>query len=449
MLVSAAATASSLSPATSVLLDRMLCPLTGLAQTVGFARRGTVEPRVAVAGGDMTGVHVLANRPPPREGAYHIGGSGITYEEAVIRTLGETLERYAQFIPAQVERQTTTTATPEDLIAAGERLVAPDSWRFFTSAQLERLGFPFSQRSPQEPIGWVRARSLPDGHSCWAPAQQALVGYIKPSEESAYMAGVTTGTAAHTRVENAVLNALLELVQIDAAVGHWYGASEAVAIAPDARTRVVDALIAERLRPGGPQARFFWLPSADLPGFPVACVLANAHVPRLAIGLGCAMSLTRAIYKAFLEAAAVAQLAKIILFRQMTAGLALGEADPQRIYDLDSNVGYYAAHAEAPAVDRRFPSEHPVPAAELDADVDAAGDAATEVAMLIEAIRATGKRLVMLDLTTADIRELGFTVARVWSPDLLSLPLPSAPPLEHPRFLAYGGAANEAPHPYP
>jgi ribosomal protein S12 methylthiotransferase accessory factor len=56
---------------------------------------------------------------------------------------------------------------------------------------------------------------------------------------------------------------------------------------------------------------------------------------------------------------------------------------------------------------------------------------------------------VLIDLTTPDIRDLGLRVLRVWSPDLLTLCLPSAPPLAHPRFGDYGGVGEEKPHPYP
>jgi hypothetical protein len=56
---------------------------------------------------------------------------------------------------------------------------------------------------------------------------------------------------------------------------------------------------------------------------------------------------------------------------------------------------------------------------------------------------------VQLDLTSADVRQLGFTILRVWSPDLISLCPPSMPPLAHVRFAAYGGAAHVRPHPYP
>lgn len=80
-------------------------------------------------------------------------------------------------------------------------------------------------------------------------------------------------------------------------------------------------------------------------------------------------------------------------------------------------------------------------------DVDAGPE--EQVRLLAGAFNATGKELVVLDLTTADVRALGFRSIRVWSPQTLSLSLPSAPPLAHPRFRAYGGARDGHPHPYP
>ncbi len=444
MQLSVAAVADPLSPATATLLRRMLCPLSGLGQSVGFARRGSLEPRVAISGGDMTGVHVLAERRPPREGAYHIGGSGTTYEEVVIRTLGETIERYAQFLPS---RREILVASLASMRAEGLCVVANEGCSFFSEAQLQRDGFPFAPLTEETAIGWVAARTFPDGEECWTPAQQSLVGYLKDELEPLYMAGVTTGTAAHTSVVAATRNALLELVQIDAAVGHWYGAVEAVEIGPDGRTQALSHLIEPRLHSGGPVPRFLWLPSADLPGFAVACVLEWNEIPRLAVGLGCDLVLTRAMHKAFLEGAAVAQLAKVILFRQATSGQEPGIGDTQAMYDLDTNVAHYAVHADAMAIREKFGQCRRIAA--LDLPADRGGGAANDVRTLTEAFAAVRKRLALFDLTTSDVQALGFRVVRLWSPDLLSLPLPSAPPLEHPRFAAYGGAGHEAPHPYP
>jgi hypothetical protein len=153
------------------------------------------------------------------------------------------------------------------------------------------------------------------------------------------------------------------------------------------------------------------------------------------------------MHKAFLEGAAVAQLAKVILFRQATAGAAPGAADPDAIYDLDTNVGYYAVHADEAAILEKLTGCERRAALDLPADRD--GAPADDVRTLLDAFAARRKRLVLLDLSTADVRALGFRVVRLWSPDLLALPLPSAPPLEHPRFADYGGAAHDAPHPYP
>src|SRR5437867_4313276 len=193
----------------------MLCPLTGLAQEIGFAQRGRLEPRIAVSGGDMTGVHVLRGKHAPREGAYHIGGSGLTYGEVVIRTIGETIERYVQFGPEKPRR--CVVAPLDEMLAERRLVIATDPLRFFSEAQLARVSFPFSAVSNDTPIGWVAARSAFDGRECWAPAQQALVGYVPAEGEPQYIAGVTTGTAAHTEVAKAAQNALLEVVQIDAA----------------------------------------------------------------------------------------------------------------------------------------------------------------------------------------------------------------------------------------
>lgn len=394
----------------------------------------------------MTGVHVLRGKHAPREGAYHIGGSGLTYGEVVIRTLGETIERYVQFAPEKPRR--FVVATLKEMLAAGRSVAVADPFRFFSEKQLARDGFPFCAVSDETRVGWVASPSAFDGSECWAPAEQALVGYVPGEGEPQYCAGVTTGTAAHTDLAKAARNALLEVVQIDAAVGHWYGAGEAIALGRDSRTRVLDDLVERQLEPRGPLPRFFLLPSPDLPGFAVACVVESDEPPRAAVGLGCDLRLTHAMYKAFLEGAAVAQLAKVNLFRQATSGTNAGHAEMDSIYDLDTNVAYYAVHSDAEAFRNKFGNRRPVAPLELPRDVGGAA-ADDDVRILVEGFRASAKRLVLLDLSTADIRELGFRVVRVWSPDVLPLSLPSAPMVEHARFGAYGGVTHEAPHPYP
>lgn len=435
-------------PATTErLVRRMLCPLTGLTQGIGFIMRDPMEPSLAVAGGEMTGVHVLRGFQPPRPGSYHIGGAGTTYSEALIKTLGETIERYSHFA-VLAGGLPVTIASPRDMRVGRAQAMLPDSSALYSPEQLARPRFPFSQLADDDEIGWVGARSLPGGGPIAVPAQQALVGYARTTGEPMFALGVTTGSAAHTDREKALRNALLEVVQIDAAIGHWYGAKPAVRINFDERVAVAERAIGRTLYRHGPSLRFFWLPSADLPGLSVACLVESGDVPHVGVGLGCDLCLSRAIYKAFLEGVAVMHLAKVVLFRQGVedaSGVA-GTAD-RPFYDLDSNVGHYAAGADAGVLEIRFPNTPSIAASDVDADV--CGSTNDEIATLINAFPTTGKRLAVLDLTTPDVADLGFSALRVWSPDTLSLPLPSAPPLRHPRFAAYGGVVHERPHPFP
>ena len=216
----------------------------------------------------------------------------------------------------------------------------------------------------------------------------------------------------------------------------------------DGRVTLARQTIERTLHRHGPSLRFFYLPNADLPGFSIACLVESGEVPHVAVGLGCDLRLSHAIYKAFLEGVAVAHLAKIVLFRQRVENAAgVADAATDVFYDLDSNVGHYADGRDAEVIDACFPREPSIDAADL-AD-DACGSPGEDVALLLGAMAATDKRLALVDLTTRDVADLGFNAVRVWSPDTLSLPLPSAPPVRHPRFVAYGGVTHERPHPFP
>lgn len=430
-----------LSLPTHRLLDRMLAPATGLCQQIGFLMRSPLEARLAVAGGDMTGVHVLRGLGEPRSGSHHIGGCAPTYDEAIIKTLGETVERYAQQSVIVDGRVRIQRASYQQMVAAEHRVLGGPGFELFTPTQLARPGFPFTAIDAHTPIGWVALSSLPDHGECWAPAQVALLGYRRAPDEPRFMLGVSTGTAAHTDPGQALERALLELIQIDSVMGHWYGRGVAVPLAADERTRAVTAVVQRHTHRDGPRPRFYWLPNADLPGFTIACLVEDDVVPKLGVGLGCSLRLDRAIYSAFLEGIAVAQLAKVIQFRQAVGDLP-PTPPPDALYDLDLNVSHYAVLGAA-AVRRKFPDGPPVRPSELPADF---GGGPRD---LIESFAKTNKALAWLDMTTPDLRSLGFYVARVWSPETLSLCFPSAPPLRHPRFAAYGAADHESPHPYP
>jgi thiazole/oxazole-forming peptide maturase SagD family component len=436
-------------------MGRTLGQLCGLQQHASFLLRGRYSPRTAVCGVELTGVHVLqGRRKPSGVSPYHIGGSGLTTDEALIRAVGETLERYSQLVVERTGLHEITYATYNEIQFREKRTVPLATLQMFTDSQYLRAGFPFQPVTLDAIVGWVAARSLIDGAPVQVPAQMVFVGYAAQDEkgEKRYAPAVTTGSAAHTDPMLAMRNALLELIQLDSVIGHWYSKWQAYRIEFDHRTDVVSRIIQRYFHPMGPRAEFFWVPNADLPGFTIACLLwsGKESFPRVAIGLGSELYLEKAMYKALLEAVGVLGLSKVTLLEASIDSDNDLWRDPvlsrEDMFDLDSNILYFALPNNVATVEKKFARADVVRARDILPDVDR--EPREEIRLLVQAFQNTGKELVQDDLTTCDIRELGFTALRVWSPHTLSLSLPSAPPLGHPRLDAYGGPVDTGPHPY-
>ncbi len=436
-----------LRPATAALLRRMLSPLCGLDEMIGFMTRTHSDPLFITAGAELCGVHLLRKQPRPKPGAHHIGGSGMVLDEAVIRCLGETVERYAQLVSEVTLQPRIVFRSYNRIECHGESVLSPAYLIYFTQAQLALRGFPFQAFERDLSLGWIKAASFTGEPDTWIPAQLLLVGYVpkRKQGEPWLSSAVTTGTAAHTVPELALRNAILELIQIDSVMGHWYSAPRAPEILLDSRTSALATVIRKRFGTHSPP-RFYWVRNADLVSFTISCVIRQRSLPCLGVGLGADTRLVPAMYKALLEALGVVQLAKINLFERACAAEGAPPIAPDSIYDLDSNTAYYSQRDHGGYVEAKFGGSD-LKASDLPPDSCLAPK--QELRMLVDSFRTTGKRLFYLDLTCPDVRELGFVAVRVWSPDTLSLCLPSAPAAAHPRFNDYGGISHFHPHPYP
>ncbi|MHB1949121.1 MAG: YcaO-like family protein [Gammaproteobacteria bacterium] len=448
--ISITPTSYPLSQTTNKLLKRMLSPLCGLIQEIGFIRRGKFEPKIIATGADLTGVHVLLNKQNPGRSAYHIGANGVHFNEAIIKTLAESLERYSQLVSEVSNRFSTQLLSYRERIQREGENVLPNKYlHLFSDAQYERQDFPFEKYCDQ-PLAWIKLQSLLGVHTVYVPAQFVLVGYQvkKKLREPWLCAAVTTGTAAHTDKVKALNNAILELIQIDSAMGHWYSSQQAPKIDFDSRTNALKTLL-QKQQHFDPQCfSFHWLKNPDLVGFSIACVYRKSAngIPKVAIGLGSDGRLVRAMYKAYLEALGVIGLARMVVFNKENTVTTFCE-DENSYYDLDSNVGHYATGQRFSFIQEKFPLDKIINASDLPRDIDE-----NEVNLLKELVASfkhSNKELLFCDLTCHEADDLGFCVPRVWSQDVLSLCLPSAPWVQHPRFLAYGGLAHELPHPYP
>ncbi len=451
MNIARAENASLITHQSDTLIKRMLSPFCGLTQEIGFVSRSQSDKRLIVGSSALTGIHVLFNRINPGRGAYHIGGTGILPNESIIRILGETVERYAQLISDFSFSEKLRFASYSDMQQSGEDVLPFDDCVFYSESQLRRQGFPFQQVTADSKISWLKMASLNSNTSTWIPAQFILVGYdIRRKDLEPWItSAVTTGTALHIDYARAFRAALLELIQLDSVMGHWYSAWKAYEIELDARVNSLAKLIKQYSTTSKHIYRFYYIPNPDLAGFSIACVyIQETNLPKVVIGLGADLSLENAMYKALLETVASVGLARMLVFKgKYEMDKHSGAIDPEQLYDLDRNVEYYGGGEAFQHIGNRFLAMSSLKASALPPDVK--GTHQEQVNHLVNSFVKSNKRIYWLDLTNVEAKTLDFRVGRVWSPDTLSLCLPSAPQVLHARFNDYGGVAHEYPHPYP
>ncbi len=450
MTISIQSPFDALSYTSKKLLSHMQGSLCGMDQEIGFMLHSSCDANIVVTGAEMAGVHTLLNLPHPGLGAYHLGGCGIRFNEAIIRTLGETVERYSQVISEAAGFNDSKFASYQEMISITDKLISLDNINYFLSQQYYQQNFPYDVLTTDLPVTWVKLDSLLSRDYCWVPAQLVFVGYkIKRKQQEPWIAAaVTTGTAAHIDTNQALINAIMELIQVDSAMGHWYSAQSAVKIMFDARTASLQSLMSKYNAKNNNAYSFYWLKNPDMPGFSIACVYRGheGSLPNIVVGLGASLQLVDAMYKAFLEAVGIIGLARMMIFDRRYH-MHEKPINPRTIYDLDTNVAYYALGNKSELMQQKFPENQVIYASELPTDYLLSTE--DSIQLLLKSFSESYKQLLFYDLTGVEARSLGFVVPRVWSPDLLPLCLPSAPFLNHSRFIAYGGAHHENPHPYP
>jgi thiazole/oxazole-forming peptide maturase SagD family component len=392
---------------------------------------------------------------PGLEMQYHLSGYGVFYEEALIRLAGEVIERYSLMVAQYTLADKIRYATYDDIAADG-RVVPLEYLRLFSDSAYEKLGRGqyrgLRRLERRDVVGWVRCPSLFDPRSdVWVPAQMLFVGY-KPNRgrgEVAFCPGFSTGTAAHTTMEKALQNALLESIEIDGLMLHWYASLKAPSVAVDDLT--VASLVTELL---AADSRYEVL-ALDLRAIEsvdahvIGAVLMNRREERPLIVFGAQGHLdpARAFYRGLMEAVAIAFLGiygPLYLPKEY-----LARSDDPSFTDLDRNVAYFASPEGAAAkreVIRGLAGGRESLSSLRCYDT---GDVGMDTARLIRQLSGVSEYGVFLDVTPPETRGLGWTVMRVFLPELVTMCVPGVPYDEHPRIRACGGVRNGYPHPLP
>jgi ribosomal protein S12 methylthiotransferase accessory factor len=211
----------------SAMLDRykaQVSPLTGVAIGLVDAPMPDDAFHLVVSGQNV------ARRPRGLEALRHglrsaSCGKGTTEVQARASALGEAIERCSGVYQGDEPRR---WASLDDL---GEDAIDPGACMLFSQRQYElrsiwnagaaQFNFVFEPFDPGEKLDWSPMWSLTASRAKWLPTQYLYYGY--PYEDRRVIAHAdSNGCAAGTSLEDAMVQAICELVERDAVAIWWY-----------------------------------------------------------------------------------------------------------------------------------------------------------------------------------------------------------------------------------
>lgn len=404
---------------------------------------------------NMPQYHKIAFDDPDMKMQYHLAGYGLYGEEALTRLMGESVERYAGLMSGELLRDGVRYASYREL-SASERCLPLKFLGIYDPEQQERLhrvGGRFATEPPTEDdcIAWVKCASLVHpGTDVWIPAQVAILGYAPRSEsgEKMFAPAFSTGTAAHVTLEDALRNALIEAIQIDAFVVSWYCDIKAPLVEID------DGQVSELMElmglGRGSQYEVFplqlTLPDLPLPNFGAFLIRRDERIPYITFGVQADADPVRAMVRAVQESAAI-----------LGMGNTVAVYDPMQIHDalansayldLDSNVLRYASPVGA-ADQVQLVKAWRGGSVKLSEIKTVAGTTPETLTALIGMVASVSEWAAYLDITPPELADSPWKAVRVVVPELVSMCFPGLPPRAHPRIIEHGGVKNDHPHALP
>ncbi|PKA40791.1 YcaO-like family protein [Rhizobium sullae] len=333
-----------------------------------------------------------------------VSGSGLTRLDALWSMIGEAVERYSAY---SFDSCRTSIAPFSEL---RQSAVDPREWIGFADESFTQ-DFPYQRFNEDEPIRWVEAEDSLSGERMLVPAANVWLrlGKILPGENFAQR--TSTGLGAGISVGQARLSGLLEVIERDAFSSRWL-----LSAAPVRKTRACDITeaLGQTIGYSGITAELYDISVENI----VPVSLARLTMPKrefgFCLGASAACSASEADKKAVLEAYHILQ---GMIFWQSKSPPRLSSVD---IRDFVDHGRYYSQPSAAESATWFFENsgaaDRPNETTALDET-----DADATVKMIAERLSERGYRSYFVDITPADIREMGFHVVKALVPGLQPL----------------------------
>ena len=386
-------------------LETFVSRYTGLVKGIVELAHAPDEARLVRCGAVTADPEPLVGQRPTGTS----GGSHWLPEAARAAAIGEALERYsAAYVPDGACRR----ASAAEL---GASAVDPESFALFHPRQYAAPLFPFRPFRRDVRLRWVRGWSLADGAEAWLPAQLVYLPVdANARDEDLIGYATSSGVACAPTEKEAVLSALLELVERDAFMLVWRNRLTLPLLDwhDDARLARLDA---RYFAPSG--LRYAAVDLSAFFGMPAALGVVHGtpgELGALGVGAGCGVTVEVAWRKALAEAFAVHAHVRDAVYEDP----GLLDRAAVDIGTFDDHIFFYATEERAAAAGFLDVSPERRPTAGVPS---IRGDLRAQIATVVGRLARDGVSAYAVDVAAPEVREAGLAVVRVVCPQLCAL----------------------------
>jgi ribosomal protein S12 methylthiotransferase accessory factor len=387
---------------------RIVSDRVGIISKVDFEELVPNEPEVYSAHSEPANVSVLCGQ----EALNHGDAASINPDRAIIKAVGESIERYCS---GQYDVNDLVLTTFEEI--EGEA-VDPNTFSLYSDKQYSQEKFPFSPITPRTPLRWSLGHSLRDDIPRWVPAAFVYVPYLfdDPREKS-YFNPISTGLACGPDIAWALYKSILEVIERDTFMIVWKNKLSVPRLDPwSSKDPFVQQLL-EVLDDVSLDCEVLYL-TTNIKVPVIIVILKNSRgIPYTTMGIGADLdpnrALTQALEEAYLTFLGMNRYAK---FKK--------DFKPESDFN---NIKTPTLHALAHAVCPELRSSLKfLTSSNTQLSFDALPNLSSEskvenVKTLVNMLADKGFDVISYDLTTLDIDEVGFKVVRSVIPGMQPL----------------------------
>jgi len=346
--------------------------------------------------------------------ALKAGGAGDSAATALMSGIGEAVERYCGCF---YDRDQVVVGSFREL---AEHAVPPDLLRLFSRRQVESLGpggpdyFDDDSR-----IGWVWGYSLGERRPRLVPASLVYLSYRPEEGEARIGLNASTGLASGATREEAILGALLEIVERDAFTLAWLHRQAGRRIEVDDDS--VQAALRGRLSAGRPSVDLQIFDITTEVPIPVVFLLMKRQAefgPVACVATASRLSPREALHKCIQEAGQAFPYFRYLLDTERDWQPA---EDCSNLSTFDYHCLYYLRRPDLVGPAFAFCDDCAERVALSALPDRSRGRIKADIEYCVEHLAAAGYDVIVADVTTPEVAQVGLAAVRVIVPGLVPL----------------------------